>query len=148
MNCREWEAEDLDQVAALAKETMPYAWSKTIFSDCFQARYRGWVLLKDDKILGFAVILCQTEQAELLNLCVHTAFQRQGHARCLMDHVVLFVREQAVSTLFLEVRQSNYAAISLYESYGFSQVGIRRGYYPSPLGREDAVLLSLDLSSS
>ena len=48
--------------------------------------------------------------------------------------------------MFLEVRSGNLVALSLYESVGFSRIGLRRDYYPSLLGREDAVVMGLDLA--
>jgi ribosomal-protein-alanine N-acetyltransferase len=47
--------------------------------------------------------------------------------------------------LFLEVRPTNEVGRRLYTGYGFNQVGVRRGYYPARRGREDALVLALDL---
>jgi [ribosomal protein S18]-alanine N-acetyltransferase len=50
-----------------------------------------------------------------------------------------------VATLLLEVRPSNSAAIQLYHSVGFNEIGVRKNYYPAPQGREDALMLALHL---
>jgi ribosomal-protein-alanine N-acetyltransferase len=55
------------------------------------------------------------------------------------------VREAGVGDAFLEVRPTNKLAISLYQSVGFVQVGVRRGYYQAAQGREDALVLKLTL---
>jgi ribosomal-protein-alanine N-acetyltransferase len=48
--------------------------------------------------------------------------------------------------MFLEVRASNASAIALYEKRGFAEVGLRRNYYPTAKGSEDAILMALDLT--
>ena len=48
--------------------------------------------------------------------------------------------------MFLEVRAGNGRARNLYQSSGFSEIGVRKDYYPSALGREDAVCMALNLS--
>ena len=52
-----------------------------------------------------------------------------------------FIKENGVSAMFLEVRVSNAAARALYAQAGFREIGMRRGYYPARVGREDAVVL-------
>jgi ribosomal-protein-alanine N-acetyltransferase len=47
--------------------------------------------------------------------------------------------------VFLEVRPSNLAAVQLYQTLGFNEIGVRRGYYPTPRGHEDAQVMALDL---
>jgi ribosomal-protein-alanine N-acetyltransferase len=80
----------------------------------------------------------------LLNLAVSPAHQHRGHGRRMLDALVQRCRLTAVSTLWLEVRESNRRAQALYARYGFVPVGRRRGYYPAGNGRrEDAVLMSL-----
>ncbi len=89
------------------------------------------------------------EEAHLLNITVAPAHQRQGWARCLLDALVLWSRGQRAQCLWLEVRQSNQGARRVYERYGFKQVGLRRAYYPAaPIGREDAVVMSLPLDAA
>jgi ribosomal protein S18 acetylase RimI-like enzyme len=55
-------------------------------------------------------------------------------------------RQAGVGDVFLEVRPSNTLAISLYQSVGFMQVGVRKGYYQAAQGREDALVLKLGLA--
>ena len=47
--------------------------------------------------------------------------------------------------MFLEVRPTNVRAIQLYHSFGFKEIGVRKGYYPASFGREDALVFGLDL---
>lgn len=64
----------------------------------------------------------------------------------LLEQVIDEVEKRGVATLWLEVRASNAAAIALYESLGFNEATIRRNYYPTADGREDALIMALPLS--
>lgn len=66
--------------------------------------------------------------------------------RELLEHVIDEVEKLGVVTLWLEVRASNVAAIALYESLGFNEATIRRNYYPTADGREDAIIMALPIS--
>jgi ribosomal-protein-alanine N-acetyltransferase len=66
----------------------------------------------------------------------------QGLARRLLQRLINQAREREADTAFLEVRASNRVALGLYESLGFNEIGLRRGYYPADKGREDAILLA------
>jgi ribosomal-protein-alanine N-acetyltransferase len=63
----------------------------------------------------------------------------------LLTHMTDRAREFHALNMFLEVRVSNVAAITLYEDIGFVEMSVRRGYYPAAKGREDAVLMGLAL---
>ncbi len=74
----------------------------------------------------------------------HTSAVALG--RELLEHVIDEVEKRGVVTLWLEVRASNAAAIALYESVGFNEATIRRNYYPTVDGREDAIIMALPIS--
>ena len=77
---------------------------------------------------------------------VDPAFQRRGLGRELLEHLIRELETRDVFTLWLEVRASNVAAIALYESLGFNEATIRRNYYPTVDGREDAIIMALPIS--
>jgi len=68
-----------------------------------------------------------------------------GFGRRLLEHMLERAAASGIGEAFLEVRPSNLAAIRLYQHLGFEQIGIRRGYYQAPDGREDAIVLKLNL---
>jgi ribosomal-protein-alanine N-acetyltransferase len=84
-------------------------------------------------------------ECHLLNLCVHPDWQGRQFGRKLLRWLLSIARRQNADTAFLEVRRSNRAAIALYETEGFGEVGIRRGYYPHKEGREDAIIMARPL---
>ncbi len=83
-------------------------------------------------------------EAHILNISVDPAEQKQGVGRKMLEHLISIARGKAES-VFLEVRPSNIHAIALYEDMGFNEIGVRKGYYPAEHGREDAIMLALQL---
>lgn len=94
---------------------------------------------------AFAVTQVVLDEATLFNIAVHPDFQRQGLGRTLLQALITELGERGVMTLWLEVRASNAKAIALYRSFDFNEVSVRKGYYPSAEGREDAVIMALVL---
>ena len=88
---------------------------------------------------GFAVARCSPDQWEIENVVVSVDARRQGIATGLMRGLLSRARAAAVTSVLLEVRESNLAARRLYEGLGFSIQGRRKGYYRQP--DEDALLL-------
>ena len=156
-------AGDLDAVQAVEAAAYPHPWSRRHFADSLAPGYAAVMLLGEAApeelvhppradgrlLLGYVIAMRGVEEAHLLNITVAPAHQRQGWARCLLDALVLWSRGQRAQCLWLEVRQSNQGARRVYERYGFKQVGLRRAYYPAaPIGREDAVVMSLPLDAA
>ncbi len=143
---RVYHPDDAASMAAIANVAKAYPWSKQVFRDCMNAEYPGWVLCEDDQVRGFSIMRVVSEEAELLNLCVDPGFHRQGYGerllQCAMDDAAYHYAEH----MYLEVRQSNEAAITLYHACGFSAVGLRQDYYPIDDGREDALIMFRQLS--
>jgi ribosomal-protein-alanine N-acetyltransferase len=99
----------------------------------------------DESLAGHCVFTVIIDEAELLNFCLAPAHQGQGLAKPFLDQVLADMAGQGAATIFLEVRESNEAALRLYVSVGFNEIGRRKGYYSAPQGREDAILMSREL---
>jgi ribosomal-protein-alanine N-acetyltransferase len=138
---------DLDAVMAVEQATYEFPWTRGNMVDSVLTGHLASVLLAPDGlVVGYFVAMVGVEEMHLLNLTVAPAFQRQGHARALLDVLVSHCREHGARRLWLEVRPSNARARRIYERYGFRLVGMRRGYYPAGQGRrEDAQVMSLDI---
>ena len=156
-------AADLDGVQAVEAAAYPHPWSRKHFADSLASGYAAMMLLGEAApgelvhpprtdgrvLLGYLIAMGGVDEAHLLNITVAPAHQRQGWARCLLDALVLWSRGERAQWLWLEVRQSNQRARRVYERYGFQEVGLRRAYYPAaPTGREDAVVMSLQLDAA
>jgi ribosomal-protein-alanine N-acetyltransferase len=136
---------DLDDVMAIEVRAYPFAWTRGIFEDCLRAGYPAWVLWRDASILGYAVLSVAAGEGHVLNVCVDPARQGEGHGRRLLRAVLHLARARGAKRLFLEVRPSNPGAIALYRSEGFDEIGRRPRYYPAHDGREDAIVMAMEL---
>ena len=87
-------------------------------------------------------------EAHILNLCIHPELQRRGYGRQLLHALCLRAEALGVERAFLEVRPSNSAAINLYCSAGFEQIGVRPSYYQADGGREDAVIFAAGIGGA
>lgn len=139
---------DLDQVVETERASYPFPWTRGIFEDCLRAGYACFGLWVDGRLGGYTVQNQGAGEAHLLNLCVHPDFQGQGLGRLLLQHAIRQARSLDCDVMFLEVRPSNARAGQLYERAGFEVVGERPAYYPATGGREDAVVMRLDLQAT
>jgi ribosomal-protein-alanine N-acetyltransferase len=136
---------DLRTVLEIEENLYEFPWTLGNFRDSLRAGYGCWVYRDDRQLIAYAVLMLAAGEAHLLNLSVAAHAQRRGHGRSLLDHVVAIAREHQAKILFLEVRPTNEVGQRLYAGYGFKQIGVRRAYYPAHRGREDALVLALDL---
>ncbi len=136
---------DLPEVAGIEQKSYAFPWSETIFRDCLRVGYTCRTLDLAGQVIGYGVMSLGAGEAHILNVCVRDEFRTVGFGRRLLEHLMERAVAAGVSEAFLEVRPSNLAAIRLYQHLGFEQIGIRRGYYQAPDGREDAIVLKLVL---
>ncbi|EGW21273.1 ribosomal protein S18-alanine N-acetyltransferase [Methylobacter tundripaludum] len=141
MRLRKMRSSDLPGVMTIERASYQFPWEEDIFRDCFRANYSCWVCEEQDTVLGYSILSMAVGEAHVLNICVAPAEQGQGIGRKMLENLVEIARGQA-ETMFLEVRPSNTVAIALYEDMGFNEIGIRKGYYQSENGREDAIMLA------
>ena len=138
---------DLPEIIQIEKRAYEYPWTEGIFKDCLRVSYPGWVYEVDGEIIGYTVISIADRESHILNLCVRPESQRQGVGKLLLDGIMETAKRFNASQVLLEVRPTNTAALNLYQSYGFNQVGRRHNYYPAKKGREDALILAKSLSA-
>lgn len=137
--------DDLDTVHAVEIRAYEFPWTVGIFRDCLRADYPAWVLQHGGRIIGYFLMSVAAGEAHVLNICIDPAFQGQGHGRHLLRALVHIARGRGAERVFLEVRPSNAGAIALYHSEGFNEIGRRPRYYPARDGREDALVMAIEL---
>lgn len=93
-------------------------------------------------IVGFVGLWILADEAHVTSIAVREAYRRRGIGELLLISGINLAMELKARTVTLEVRYSNVAAQNLYARYGFTQVGVRRGYYMD--NREDAVIMSTE----
>jgi len=136
---------DLGAVMEVELRAYPFPWTRGIFQDCLRADYPSRVLVQDDGIVGYGVLSLAADEAHVLNVCVDPLCQSRGHGRRLLRELVRVARQRRALRVFLEVRPSNTSAIALYHSEGFNEIGRRPRYYPIANGREDALVMAMEL---
>lgn len=102
---------------------------------------RCWVAELDGRVVGMMVLWQIVDEAHIATLAVHPDYRRRGLAKRLLVHALQVSWEQGGRMAFLEVRESNQAAQSMYSKFGFEEVGRRTRYYKD--NGEDAILMSL-----
>ena len=139
-------ARDVPAVLEIEQLSYGYPWSERIFHDCLRVGYRGWVATDlNARVLGYTLLSVAVGEAHVLNLCVAPDARGHGVADRLLDALIARAAHENAERVLLEVRPSNKAARRLYKRRGFQRIATRPGYYPSPEGREDALLLELAL---
>lgn len=142
---RRMTAADLDAVIATESSIYPHPWTRGNFADSIAAGYHCWIVECGGGMAGYCVVAVAAGEAHLLNLSVAGPWQRQGIGREILGFVLKLARDYGATKVILEVRPSNAAALALYAAGGFSEIGLRRGYYPAGDAREDAIVLELAL---
>lgn len=139
--------DDLAAVMAVERRAYEFPWTPGIFLDCLRAGYSCWLLEHDGEPAGYAVLSVAAGEAHVLNLCVATEHQGLGLGKRLLRRLLDAARWHRAERIFLEVRPSNHGAIALYNGAGFNEIGTRPNYYPTRHGREDAIVMALELLS-
>jgi len=138
---------DLDDILPVELQCYVVPWTRGNFVDSLVAGYQARVLRDaSGELLAYFIAMPGFEELHLLNITVAPAHQGRGLALRMLDELRRLCTEQGAFKIWLEVRISNERARAIYRRHGFSEVGLRRAYYPMPGGpREDAVLMSLDV---
>jgi [ribosomal protein S18]-alanine N-acetyltransferase len=146
--------QQLDAVVAIELLAYEFPWTRGNFVDSLVGGYPAQVLYgAQGELLGYFIAMEGVDELHLLNITVAPTAQGHGHARFMLDALCAHALERKTPKIWLEVRESNLRARAIYERYGFTHIGLRRGYYPAsrsthPSGREDAIVMSLDLQEA
>ena len=141
LDIRSMQEADIAQVLRIERLSYSFPWTEGIFRDCLRVNYTCRVAEIDVVTVGYGILSVAAGEAHLLNLCVADAYRCRGIGRRLLVHMLVAAAEAGAREAFLEARPSNTSAIRLYQSLGFTQIGMRRGYYQALDGREDAIVL-------
>ena len=109
-----------------------------------QAHCQAWCLFRDHEAVAAVWYQCAGERADMIDLRVLASSRRQGLGKRLLRASLTAL--EGVTTVDLEVRESNHAAQALYRMMGFEETGRRPDYYATASGREHAILMSLALT--
>lgn len=137
---------DIDSIMEIEITVYPHPWTPGIFRDCLRVGYYCQLMETAQVVEAYGIMSVAARECHILNLCVRKQVQGKGIGKIMLEHLLGAAKRLHAETAFLEVRPSNKPALALYSAVGFNEVGIRRAYYPDTEGREDALILALDLS--
>lgn len=128
------------QVAALERQCFADPWSEGSIASELDNPLSLWLVAEQDgAVCGYVGSQTVLDETDMMNIAVRPDCRRQGIAAALIEELVSRLKEQGSHILRLEVRESNTPAIALYNSMGFTQLGIRKNYYRNP--KENALIL-------
>ena len=138
---------DLDEILLIEEAVCRFPWTRGNFVDSIAAAdYSVCGCRVAGELIGYFVLMLAVDEAHLLNIGVRSNRQGKGFGARLLRQAMLIAGRAGATMLLLEVRPSNAKALTLYEHFGFRQIGVRRGYYAAEAGREDALVLQHNLA--
>ncbi len=137
---RKMQPEDLTQVCEIEKDNFSLPWSEKSFSESMERDDTVFlVACEDEEITGYVGCYCIAGTGEITNVAVKSTHRRKGIGGLLLEKLYEEGALLDVQEYFLEVRESNEAAIGLYSRQGFVKEGIRKNFYEKPV--ENAVIM-------
>lgn len=142
---REMTLEDVHRIILIEREIFLFPWTEMNFADSVRTGYHCRVIELNDLLIGYGIMMIGPDEAHILTIGISAHWQHQGWGRRLLQYFIDLARQQQAIAILLDVRESNTVAANLYRRLGFKQIAIRKGYYPAMCGREDALVMRLEL---
>ena len=153
MLIRRMTLEDIPEVVETEKQCFSQPWSEKSFQDSLTREDTIFLVCVEDdlagkeevmsRVTGYIGLYLSFEEASVTNVAVSPSFRKKGYGEALVTAAKEAVREAGAECIFLEVRQSNEPAISLYKKLGFEELGIRKKFYEHPV--EDAIIMKVGI---
>lgn len=131
---------DCAELAMLDKQCFSVPWSEKSFFEETKNPLAMYYVAREEEIAGYCGFWKVSDEAQVTNIAVLPKYRKKGIASKLIEKMLNECSE--MKQIVLEVRQSNDAAIRLYEKYGFTKVGVRKNFYRAP--REDGIVMIFD----
>ena len=132
--------EHIPDILKVEAECFSDPWSEAMFLEEISGKFAHYYVAETDgQAVAYMGMWSLSGEGHITNVAVAKDYRRKGIARSLIEHFIDIAKCENLEFMTLEVRASNVAAISLYESFGFTQVGVRKKYYENI---EDALLLT------
>ncbi|MDH7577900.1 MAG: ribosomal protein S18-alanine N-acetyltransferase [Bacillota bacterium] len=135
---------DITQILTIENCSFPSPWSYRAFLSELKNKFAVYfVAVLNHQVVGYAGMWLFSGEAHVTTVAVDPGFRGRGLGRLLMNTLMEYARVQGAETMVLEVRPSNLAALNLYKSLGFRQIGWRKNYYIET--GEDALVMLRNL---
>jgi len=142
---RNMTVEDIPTVGKIERELFSDPWPDSVFIEDIASDYsHPYIFQVDSEIAGYAILWVGVDEGHLTNIAVVKKYQRKSIAKKLLSHILLRAADLKLAQVILEVRPSNDPAISLYESFGFIRLAIRKNYYHNPV--EDCLVMKKEIT--
>ena len=125
-------AEHLPEIASLERLCFSEPWSEEALALLLGENAFGVVALLDGQVVAYGGMTYVLDEGSVTNIAVHPDHRRRGYGSAVVDHMLWAAVKRSVFTVFLEVRESNLAARTLYKKLDFRECGIRKGFYRKP----------------
>ena len=137
---------DIEELMAIEVRSFTAPWSRSSYEDLAPLESIDiWVARSGSEMAGYMLLQHIGDEMELHTLAAKPEMRRCGVARALLNHMLAEADRLGVLRIYLQVRPSNAPARSLYDSFGFKPIGLRRNYYKDD--NEDALVLKLELKA-
>ncbi|MGL5150232.1 MAG: ribosomal protein S18-alanine N-acetyltransferase [Clostridium sp.] len=134
------DASHIDEVIKISEVSFPVSWSLDSFNrELTNPLAKYVVAISNNKVIGFAGIWIILDEGHITNIATLPDFRGKGVATKLLEHLLELSKSLNCVAITLEVRKSNIIAQKLYESAGFVNEGVRKGYYED--NKEDAIIM-------
>lgn len=134
------EREHIKGIARLEEICFSEPWSESTILESYTGGTKFFVAVADKRVLGYAGISCILDEGYITNIAVYPEERKKGIAIALLKRLFDLAEELSLSFVSLEVRESNLAAISLYEKMDFKKEGLRKNFYRDP--QENAYIMT------
>ncbi|MFZ9819593.1 MAG: ribosomal protein S18-alanine N-acetyltransferase [Methylophilaceae bacterium] len=136
---------DLKNILLIESQNKVALWSLKNFQESLTAKDYFKVMRFNDETVAFIIAKVMNHECEILNLGVEISMRKKKLASKLLNNLIDFSKVLNIKQIFLEVRVSNTAAVNLYDKFKFNEIGYRPNYYITENGREDALIMGVDL---
>ena len=127
-------------ILKVEQECFQTPWSEKMFKEEISGRFSHYYVAEENgRAIAYMGMWLLSGEGHITNVAVSKNYRRRGIAKALISHFIEIAKSDNSEFMTLEVRASNVAAISLYKSFGFADVGVRKNYYEN---KEDALLLT------
>lgn len=126
-------------IASLERATFAEPWSESALDLFFGGDGFCVVCMCDGKLVGYCTVATVLDEAQIINVATDANYRKRGVACGVLSFMLDECLQRGISSVSLEVREGNAAAIALYERLNFESVGIRKNFYTKP--RENALVM-------
>lgn len=149
LSIRTMRSEDLSAVVHIEQISQASPWARLSFEESITRGDLCLIVENQAECIGYLIASAIVDELHLLNIVCADHWRGKGIGHLLMDALMKHANELDLTKIFLEVRSSNGVAQSLYQKWGFKQIGLRKHYYranPNTGIKEDALIFCCEPS--